>query len=126
MNLVDSSAWLEYFAAGPNARHFTRAIEDPARLIVPTLSVYEVFKRVLIQRSEDDGLRAVAFMERGKIVDLDRATALAAARVSVDLGLPMADSVIYATAIAHGAALWTQDADFDGLKGVRYFPRTPA
>ena len=126
MNLVDSSAWLEYFAAGTNARHFAKVIEDSARLIVPTLCIYEVFKRVLAQRSEDDGLRAVAFMERGRIVDLDRATALSAVRVSVDHGLPMADGIIYATAVSYGAALWTQDADFDGLKGVRYFPRTPA
>jgi len=123
LNLVDSSAWLEYFAAGPNARHFAKAIEDAARLVVPTLSLYEVFKRVLVQRGEDDALRAVAFMERGKVVDLDRATALAAARLSSDRGLPMADSILYATALVHGASLWTQDADFEGLEGVHYFAR---
>ncbi|MBS0395401.1 MAG: type II toxin-antitoxin system VapC family toxin [Proteobacteria bacterium] len=123
MNVVDSSAWLEYFADGPNASAFAKPIEAIDDLIVPTLAIYEVFKRVCSQRGEDDALRAVAQLEQGKIVDLDRATALAAARLSLDHRLPMADSVILATAIEHQAVLWTQDTTFCDIAGVRYIPK---
>ena len=123
MNLVDSSAWLEYFASGANARHFAAPIEDERALLVPTLALYEVFKRVLAQRGEDDALKAVAYMERGKVVGLAPPTALAAARLSLELKLPMADSIMLATAREHGATLWTQDADFEGLGSVRWFGR---
>jgi len=123
MNVVDSSAWLEYFADGPNAARFAPPIEATASLIVPTLSIFEVFKRIAQQRGDDDALRAVAIMEQATVVDLDRATALAAARLSIDHGIAMADSVMLATAQRHQALLWTQDADFDGLPGTRYFAR---
>jgi predicted nucleic acid-binding protein len=123
MNVVDSSAWLEYFADGPNAAAFAKPIEATRSLIVPTLSLFEVFKRVAQQRGEDEALRAVAVMEQGRVVDLDRATALAAGRLSMDHGLAMADSVMLAAAQRHGAVLWTQDADFDGLPGTRYFAK---
>jgi len=123
MNVVDSSAWLEYFADGPNAGEFAKPIEATRSLLVPTLSLFEVFKRIAQQRGEDEGLRAVAVMEQGKVVDLDRATALAAARISVDRGIAMADGIMFATAQRHGAILWTQDADFEGLPQTRYFAR---
>jgi predicted nucleic acid-binding protein len=122
MNVVDSSGWLEYFAAGRNAESFARPIEDTARLLVPTLSLFEVFKRVMQQRGEPDALQAVALMHQGTIVALDATLALAAARLSVQERLPLADSVILATARAHSATLWTQDADFEGREGVRYVP----
>jgi predicted nucleic acid-binding protein len=120
MNVVDSSGWLEYFADGPNARVFAAPLEKPRELVVPTLSVYEVFKRVLQQRDESQALVAIAQMQYGHIVELDVPIALAAAKTSLDLRLPLADSVILATARAHDATLWTQDADFEGLEGVRY------
>ena len=120
MNVVDSSGWLEYFADGPNADFFAPAIEDTAELAVPSLSLYEVFKRVLQQRGEGDALQAVAVMIQGEVVDLDLNLALSVAKVSVDFGIPMADSVMLATAQAHGATLWTQDADFAGMAGVQY------
>lgn len=120
MNVVDSSGWLEYLADGPNADFFSVAIEDSVALVVPTISLYEVFKRVLLQRGEADALRAAALMMQGQIVDLDRQMALDAARMSVELRLPMADSIILATALAHEATLWTQDADFEGINGVKY------
>jgi predicted nucleic acid-binding protein len=123
MNVVDSSGWLEYFADGPNARFFAKAIEGTAQLLVPTVSLYEVFKRVLQQRGEGDALQAVALMHQGQVVELSDALALAAARVSVDLGLPMADSIILATARMRDAILWTQDSDFAGVPGVRYVAR---
>jgi len=120
MNVVDSSGWLEYFAAGRNAGFFARAIEKPAGLLVPTLSLFEVFKRVLHHRDETGALHAVALMQQGHVVDLDSALALSAARLSVDTRLPMADSIMLATARAYDAVLWTQDADFRGIDGVQY------
>lgn len=120
MNVVDSCGWLEYFAAGPNADFFAPALEAPAELIVPTISVYEVFKRVLQQRGESDALQAVALMQQGAVVDLTLPVALEAARTSVALGLLMADSVMLATARSFSAALWTQDSDFEGIDDIRY------
>jgi predicted nucleic acid-binding protein len=123
MNVVDSSAWLEYFADGPNAGEFAKPIEATRSLPVPTLSLFEVFKRIAQQRGDDEALRTVAVMEQGKVVDLDRATALAAARLSIDHSIAMADSIMLATAQRNGAILWTQDADFEGFSGVRFFAK---
>ena len=123
MNVVDSSGWLEYFADGPNADFFAQAIEAVSDLVVPTLSLYEVFKRVLQQRGEGDALQAVAVMIQGEVIDLDMDLALSAAKVSKELKLPMADSVMLATARAHDATLWTQDADFEEIAGVQYIAK---
>jgi len=107
----------------PERLLLARSIEATDELVVPSLTIYEVFKRVLQQRDEGDALRAVAVMQQGSVVDLDVRLALSAARVSLDTRLPMADSVVLATASLHHATLWTQDADFEGLPGVRYRPR---
>ncbi len=120
MNIVDSSGWLEYFADGSNAEFFQEPIEDPSELIVPTISLYEVFKRVIQQRSEGEALRAVAFMQSGRVVDLTSTIALHAAKLSDELKIPMADSIILATARETESILWTQDSDFEGVVGVRY------
>lgn len=120
MNLVDSSGWLEYFADGDHAGFFAPAILDTERLIVPTLVLLEVFKRVLQQRGEGPALLAVALMRQGSVVELDAELALSAARLGVQHRLALADSVIYATARRFDALLWTQDADFDGLPQVRF------
>ncbi|MCP3982228.1 MAG: type II toxin-antitoxin system VapC family toxin [bacterium] len=125
MNVVDSSAWLEYFANGPNATFFAKPIEQVEQLIVPTLSLFEVFKRVLQQRDENEALQVVAVMQQGTVVDLDSFIALGAARLSVESKLPLADSVILATAREFEATLWTQDADFSGLDNVKYRKRKP-
>jgi predicted nucleic acid-binding protein len=119
-HVVDSSAWLEYFADGPNASYFAGPIEAVEQLIVPSLSLFEVFKRILQQRDEGDALQAIALMQQGRVIDLDPPLALSAARLSTSARLPMADSIILATARLHQALLWTQDADFDGLPGVRF------
>lgn len=121
MNLVDSSAWLEYFTAGPSAMRFRTAIENYATLLVSPINVYEVFKRVAQQRGEEAALRAVAVMGQGTLVELDERVALEAARLSVLHKLAMADSLILATARASDAILWTQDADFEGLPGVKFW-----
>jgi toxin FitB len=123
MNIVDSSGWLEYLGERPNASVFAGPIEASNNLLVPTLSLFEVFKRVCQLRDEDEALRAIAVMEQGQVVDLDRATALEAARLSILHGIAMADAVMLATARRNKATLWTQDADFEGIEGVRYFAR---
>lgn len=126
MNVVDSCGWLEYFAAGANADFFAGPIEQTEELVVPTMSVYEVFKRILQQRSEGDALLAVALMQQGAVSDLTAAIALDAARTSVALSLPMADSVMLASARAFGATLWTQDAHFADIEDVKYVPYPPS
>ena len=120
MNVVDSSGWLEYFADESNAAFFAPAIEAGSELVVPSLSLYEVFRRILQQRSEDKALRAVALMMRGSVADLTPAIALSAAALSLRLKLPMVDSLMLATAQAYNATFWTQDADFQNIPDVRY------
>jgi len=120
VNLVDSSGWLEYFADGPNAGAFAAAIEDRDQLLVSAVNLYEVFKRVLQQRGEPDALNAAVQMQQAQVVPFDSTLALNAARISFDLKLPLADSVVLATARAHDALLWTQDADFKGMDKVKY------
>ncbi len=120
MNVVDSSAWIEFLADGPNAAEFAVPIEDSENLLVPSLTVYEVFKRVAQLRGESAALEAVGVMLRGRVVDMGASIALEAARVSLTERLAMADSVILATARLEGAVLWTQDADFAGREGVEY------
>ena len=119
MNLVDSCGWLEYFADGPNADFYAAAMEDPGSLLVPTICLLEVFKRVYQQRGEDAALQAAAAMHQGLVVPLDATLALKAARISSDLKLPFADSVILATAQIYRGVIWTQDTHFKGLEGVR-------
>ena len=122
-NVVDSSAWLEYFADGPGAKHFAGAIEAVDRLVVPAICLLEVFKVVLRQRGENDALQAVALMQQGNVVELNASLALMAAKVGIEHKSPLADSVVYATAVAVGGVVWTQDADFQGLPGVKYFAK---
>ena len=120
MNVVDSSGWLEYFADSPNADFFAGAIENTEELVVPSISIYEVFKRVLQQRDEEAALQVVALMSQGQIVELDQTLALSAAKISHELKIPMADSIILATARAYKATLWTQDIDLVGIENVQY------
>ena len=123
MNVVDSSAWLEYFADGPNADSFSASLQDTDNLIVPTICIYEVFKAVLRQRGEDAALQTAALMKQGTTVDLTSGLALQAAKISLEYKIPMADSIILATARANEAVVWTQDQDFKGMEGVKYFPK---
>jgi predicted nucleic acid-binding protein len=120
MNLVDSSGWLEYFADGRNAEFFAAAIEDSENLIISTINIFEVFKKVLQQRGEETALQAVALMHRAGVVDVTSPIAMDAVKLSIELKLPMADGLILATARTYGAILWTQDADFEGLPNVRF------
>ncbi len=120
MNLVDSSAWLEYFADGSNADFFAPAIEKARDLLVPTIVVFEVYKRVLQQRNERAALEAISVLQHGQLIELTASLAIAAARISQDEKLPMADSIILATACAQNATIWTQDSDFEDMDRVKY------
>jgi predicted nucleic acid-binding protein len=118
-NVVDSSGWLEYLADSERAPLFSQAIEDTANLVVPVISLYEVFKKVLRDRGEGVALQVASMMQSGRVVNLDSSLALDAARHA----LPLADSLIYATALHHRATLWTQDEHFKDLPNVRYFAK---
>ncbi len=124
MNVVDSSGWIEYVSGGANADFFAPSIEGDVPLIVPSLTLYEVYKHILRHGGREDALRVAAAMGRGTIIDVSASIALAAAELSVEVGLAMADSVILVTARNYGATLWTQDADFEGMDGVRFRPAT--
>jgi len=117
--VLDSSCWLEYLADTPRADLFASAVEDPGALVVPVLTVYEVVKKLMREAGEETATAALSLMQQSEVVDIDLPLAMDAALN----GLPLADSLIYATARLHGAELWTQDAHFEGLSGVRYFPK---
>ncbi len=123
MNVVDSCGWLEYFSDGPNAGYFAKPIQETINLIVPTLSMYEVFKVALREKGEDAALQAVAIMKQGKAVGLNTNLAIQAAKISFDLKMPMADAIILTTARSYQATVWTQDDDFAKIRGVKYFAK---
>lgn len=121
--VVDSSGWLEYFSGSPRAKFFTTAIENTEFLVVPVISIYEVFKKIVSQKNETMALQAIAQMQLGAVVSLDIELALSAATLSQNYKLPMADGIILATAQFANAILLTQDADFKGIPNVKYIPK---
>ena len=120
MNVVDSSGWVEYLVGGPNASFFEKPLNDVESLVVPSISILEVYRYVLRQRGREEALAVGASMRQGRVLDLDDGLAIEAAELGASLRLPLADSIIYATARLVGATLWTQDVDFEGLEGVKY------
>jgi predicted nucleic acid-binding protein len=123
MNIVDSSGWLAFFADEPNAEHFFIPLKDTASLVVPVVTIYEVFKVVLRESNENKALQAAVAMQKGKVVDLTAKLAIDASKLGLHHGLPMADSIILATAQLFNATIWTQDSDFKNISGVNYFPK---
>ena len=123
MNILDSSGWLAYFADEPNAKHFQIPLNNPGSLVVPAITIYEVFKVVLRESGENEALQAVVAMQKGKVVDLGTSLALSAARLSLEYQLPMADSIILATAQEFKATIWTQDVDLQNISRVKFFPK---
>lgn len=123
MNIVDSSGWLEYFSGGSNSEHFLSPLQEPSSLIVPAITIYEVFKVVLREVGENEALQAIAAMQKGTVVELTASIGMNAAKISMQNKLPMADSIIYATAISHNCIIWTQDDDFENLQRVKFFPK---
>lgn len=126
MNVVDSSAWLSYFAGDKNAAKFAKAIENIDELLVPSITITEVFKNILRQRDEESALTAIAHMDQGQVVVLDSALAIDAASFGVMYKIPLADSIIFATANKFNATLWTQDSDFKGLPNVKFYTKAKA
>jgi len=126
MNVVDSSAWLAYFADEPTADFFAQAIEDEELLIVPAVCIYEVFKVIVREKGEDEAFIAVAAMQRGKVVDMDADLAIEAAAIGLEESLALADSIIYTIAKKYSDTLWTQDAHFSQKVGVQYVPKPKA
>ena len=123
MNIVDSSGWLEYFADGPNAKHYQQPLKDIDSLIVPVVTLYEVFKVVLRESDESEALQAAAAMQKGKVVEMTVNLAIAASKLSLQHRLPMVDSIILATAQTFDATIWTQDSDFKNISGVKLFSK---
>lgn len=118
--VLDSSCWLEYFGNSPRAGLYADVIENTAALIVPIITIYEVYKVALREFGAAHANQAAALMREGRVIDINLNLALSAAAT----GLPMADSLIYATAQLQGATLWTQDAHFETLPGVKFFAKT--
>jgi len=123
VNIVDSSGWLEYFANGPNAQRFLPVLKETISLVVPVISIYEVFKVVLRESGENAAIQAAMAMQKATVVEMTSRLAMAAAKISLELSLPMADSMILATARIHNATIWTQDAHFKDIAGVKYFAK---
>lgn len=123
MNLVDSSGWVEYFSNGSNAKFFIPPLQDLENLLVPTICIYEVFKRLMLDMGEENALQAAGIMSSGQVIEMDRKIAIDAAQISVELELVMADSIILATARDHDAIVWTQDAHFKDIAGVKYIEK---
>lgn len=123
MNVIDSSAWLSYFAGDKNSGYFAKPIETLDELLIPSITITEVFKNILRQKGEEPALLAVAHMGQGKIVPLDKELSVDAAYFGVKHSLPLADSIVYATAQKFSAVLWTQDSDFKDLKNVKFYPK---
>lgn len=123
MNVVDSSGWAEYLTDGANAKFFASSIRDAENLVIPTICLYEVFKRVLSELGEEKALDAIGALSFGKVVELSRELAIEAARISTEIKLAMADSIILATTRAYNAKLWTQDEHFKDIEGVHYIEK---
>jgi toxin FitB len=123
MNIVDSSCWLEFFAGSKIGEDVSPIIEDIDNLLVPSITIYEVFKKILVELDEDRGLFAIAHMKQGKVIDLDSDLAVLAAQIGRDNKLALADSIIYAVAQKYSAILWTQDKPFKSLPSVKYYEK---
>ncbi len=123
MNLVDSSGWLEYLTDDKNAKFFAAAIQKTDKLLVSSINIYEIYKKVLKEKNENDALQVIALLQQGKVVDVTPSIALLAAKISYEKKIPMADSIIYSTAQLNNAIVWTQDYDFKDLDGVKFIKK---
>jgi toxin FitB len=123
MNLVDSSGWLEYFTDGKNAEFFAPIIENSSELIVSVINLYEVYKKVSSEKDDESAILAIALMQQPKVVEITSSISILAAKLSIKLKIPIADSLIYATAKIYNAIVWTQDSDFENLEDIKYFKK---
>ncbi|MCL5028467.1 MAG: type II toxin-antitoxin system VapC family toxin [Bacteroidetes bacterium] len=123
MNLVDSSGWLEYLTDGKNAKFFAPVIENTDELIVSVINIYELYKKVIIEKDENAAIQVISLMQQAKVIDVTPSIAIQAAKFSHEFNLPMADSIIYTTARMYDSTVWTQDIDFKNLDGVKYYKK---
>jgi toxin FitB len=123
MNLVDSSGWLEFLSDGKNAKFFAPVIENTDELIVSVINIYEIYKKVLVERNENTAIQVVGLMQQAKVIDMTPSLAIQAAKFSAEFKIPMADSIIYTTARMNDSIVWTQDIDFKNLEGVKYIKK---
>ena len=123
MNLVDTCGWLEYLADTENAKNFEKEILDTKNLLVPTIVIYEVFKKVTLEFNEDTALEVIAELKQGQVSEINETISIYAAKLSIEKKLPMADALIYATGLLNDATIFTQDNHFEGLAGVSYFKK---
>lgn len=123
MIVIDSSGWIEFFADGPHAEEFAARLRNPASVLTPTIAVYEVYKWIKRERSEEEALQAVATMKKTRIVDLTEELALTAADLSLSHSLAMADSMMLAIARANSAQLATTDSGSARIDGVILFSK---
>ena len=124
MNIVDTSGWLEYLADSSLVENYAAAIENTDELLVPSIVLNEVFKKITLAFDENKAFQAIAQLKQGQVLDVNEAIALYAGKISIEKKLPMADALIYATAILHDATILTQDAHFEGLPQVKYFAKS--
>ena len=123
MNLVDSSGWLEYLSDGKNSKLFAPAIEKTNELIVSIINIYEIYKKILLERDESTAIQVVGIMQQAKVIEVSSIISIQAAKLSYERKIPMADSLIYTTAKLNHAMVWTQDIDFKELDNVKYFKK---
>ncbi len=123
MIVLDSSGWLEFFGDGQFADEYAARLKQPAQILTPTVALYEVYKWIKRERSEEDALAAVAAMQKTRVVPLSDEIALAAADLSLASRLAMADAIMLATARANNAELLTSDSDFAAIPGVTVFAK---
>jgi predicted nucleic acid-binding protein len=124
MNLVDSSGWLEYLTDSKNAKLFAPIIEEIDELLVSPINIYEIYKKVLIEKDENFALQVVGLMQQAEIIEVSSSIAIQAAKFSYKNKIPMADSIIYTTARMNDAIVWTQDIDFKNLEGVKFIKKS--
>ena len=125
MIVVDSSGWIEFFTDGRLADDYASRLRKLSTIVTPVIVIYEVYKRLKRELSEDDAVTAVSAMQRSQVVAIDQEIALTAADLSLEHGLAMADALVLATARKFNAELVTSDRDFDGMTGVTYLPKRP-
>lgn len=118
MHLIDSSGWIEFFTEGHRATGYSKYLKDLPEIITPTIVLYEVYKKIKKERTEEDALLAVSLMNRTLVIQLSESIALLAADVSLKYSLPMADAIVYATALEKNCKIITSDTHFKGLEWV--------
>lgn len=123
MNIVDTSGWIAFLNDEANADIFAEPIGNIRKLFVPTICMYEIFKFVKLKEGEMEAIKISAQLKQGQVLPLTETIALEAANISINYKLAMADSLIYASAKIANAIVWTQDEDFKGLPGVKYYAK---